>query len=205
MKMGHLSKHRATLRITYLSFLAICVVFPSLLANAQTAFKIGPNPVMTLAGTSTLHNWTMTAHAFTGTATVSLSSSNQLTAVSAFSLQLPVQNLKSESDGMNSNAYEALKSDKNKDIWFKLTSATVTSSGGSKYRIAALGNLTIAGVTKAITLNTTAQVNANGSISCSGSVPILLSNFGIERPSFMLGTMKVGDKMTLTYNLILVK
>ena len=204
MKMEHLSKHRAILHVTYLSVLAICVAFPKL-SNAQTAYQIGPNPLMTLAGTSTLHNWSMAAHAFTGTATVSLSAKNQLSAISALSLVLPVQNLKGESDGMNSNAYEALKSDKNKDIVFKLTSAKITSSGGSKYKIAALGNLTIAGVTKAVTLNTTATVNANGSISCSGSVPVLLSNFGIKAPTFMLGTMKVGDATTLTYSLVLVK
>jgi polyisoprenoid-binding protein YceI len=184
--------------------LAICVAFP-LLSNAQTAYKIGPNPLMTLSGTSTLHKWTMTSHAFSGTATVSLSAKNQLSAITALSLIMPVQNLKGESDGMNKNAYEALKSDKYKDIVFKLTSAKVTSSGGSKYKIAALGNLTIAGVTKAATLSTTATVNANGSISCSGSVPILFSNYGIKPPVLMLGTVKTGDATTLTYRLTLVK
>jgi polyisoprenoid-binding protein YceI len=204
MKMGHLSKYRAILNVTFLSILAFGIAYP-LISDAQTAYKIGPNPVMTLAGTSTIHNWTMTAHSFTGTAKVSISADNQLTSISALSLLLPVQNLKSESDGMNSNAYETLKSDKNKNIVFKLTSATVTALGVSKYKIAALGNLTIAGVTKPVILNTSATMNENGSISCSGTVPVLLSNFGIERPSFMLGTMKVGDAMTLTYNLILVK
>ncbi len=187
-----------------LGTLILCLAF-SHVSHAQTAYKIGPKPVITLAGTSTLHNWSMTATSFTANATMSLSSSNKLSAISALSLTLPVHNLKSESDGMNSNAYESLKADKNPNITFKLTSAKVTSLGGSKYKITSMGNLTIAGVTKAVTLNTSATVNSNGSISCSGTVPILLSNFGIARPSFMLGSMQVGDAMTMTYRLTLVK
>jgi polyisoprenoid-binding protein YceI len=190
--------------ISRLGILILCLAF-SQGSKAQTAYKIGPKPVMTLAGTSTLHNWSMTATSFTANATMSLSSTNKLSGISALSLSLPVHNLKSESDGMNSNAYESLKADKNPNITFKLTSAKVTSSGGSKYKITAMCNLTIAGITKPVTLNTSVTVNSNGSISCSGTLPILLSNFGIARPSFMLGSMKVGDAMTMTYRLTLVK
>ncbi len=190
--------------VILLVILILCIVYSNV-SNAQTSYKIGSNSAMTLAGTSTLHNWTMTANSFTANATMSLSSSKQLSSISALSLSLPVHNLKSESDGMNSNAYESLKADRNPNITFRLTSATVTSSGGSKYKITALGNLMIAGVTKPVTLIVLATVNSNGSISCSGTVPILLSNYGIERPSFMLGTMKVGDALTLTYSLIFVQ
>jgi polyisoprenoid-binding protein YceI len=174
-------------------------------SNAQTIYKIGGKPVMTLYGTSTLHDWTMVAHTFTGDAQFALSADNQLSSFDVLTVILPVHNLKSEHDGMNDNAYEALKADDHKDIVFKLTSAKITSSGGNKYQITALGNLSIAGATKAVTLITNALVNADGSVSCSGSVPIKLSEYNIERPSFMLGTMKVGDAMTLNYALIFVK
>jgi polyisoprenoid-binding protein YceI len=106
---------------------------------------------------------------------------------------------------MNSNAYESLKSDKYPNISFNLKSATVTPSGGNKYQISALGSLSIAGVAKAVTLNATAVVNSDGSVSCSGTMPLKLSDFGIDRPSFMLGTMKVGDALTLNYALVFVK
>lgn len=174
-------------------------------SNAQTAYKVGGKPVMTLYGTSTLHNWTMTANSFTSNAQISLSADNQLTSMSGLTVVLPVHNLKSDHDGMNDNAYEALKADEHKDIVFKLTSAKITSTGGNKYQITAAGNLSIAGATRPITLSTAAQVNADGSVSCSGTVPIKLSEFNIDRPSFMLGTMKVGDAMTLNYALVLVK
>jgi polyisoprenoid-binding protein YceI len=174
--------------------------------QAQTAYKIsGKQSTMTLYGTSTLHNWTMTATVFSADAQFTLSPDNQLSALNALNVVLPVHNLKSESDGMNGNAYDALKADANKNITFQLKSATVTPDGGNKYQISALGSLTIAGVSKAITLNAAVVVNADGSISCSGTVPLKLSDHGIERPSFMLGTMKVGDALTLNYSLIFVK
>lgn len=159
---------------------------------------------MTLYGTSTLHDWNMVAHTFTGTGTFTVAG-NQLTGLSSLTVTLPIHNLKSEHDGMNDNAYDALKADKNPNITFQLKSATITPSGGNKYQIAALGSLTIAGVSKATTLNTVAVLNADGSISCSGSVPLKLSDFNIDRPSFMLGTMKVGDALTLNYALIFVQ
>jgi polyisoprenoid-binding protein YceI len=194
--------------IIYSLLLSCAFASPTMLTSlrAQTAYKASSkSATMTLYGTSTLHDWTMTATVFTADAQFTLTSDNQLTAMNALTVALPVHNLKSEHDGMNDNAYEALKADQNKNITFQLKSATITSSGGNKYQIAALGSLSIAGVSKAVTLNTAAVVNADGSISCAGTVPIKLSNFNIERPSFMLGTMKVGDSLTLNYTLIFVK
>jgi polyisoprenoid-binding protein YceI len=187
------------------SFLLLSfIMVPAL--QAQTAYTVSSKlESMTLYGTSTLHNWTMTSTAYTGNAQFTLTADNHLTALNGLNIDLPVHNLKSESDGMTSNAYDALKADKFKDIVFKLTSATITPSGGNKYQIAALGNLTISGANKAVTLNTTALVNADGSISCSGTVALKFSDFNIERPSFMFGTMSVGDALTLNYSLIFVK
>jgi len=175
------------------------------IASGQTAYKVGGKPVMTLYGTSTLHDWTMIANSYSANAQINLTADNQISAFSALTVVLPVHNLKSEHDGMNDNAYEALKADDHKDIVFKLSDAKIASTGGNKYQITATGTLSIAGATRPITLTTAAIVNSDGSVSCSGSVPIKLSEFNIERPSFMLGTMKVGDALTLNYALIFVK
>ncbi len=189
----------------FLSLVILSFVIASA-GQAQTAYKSSSkSATMTLYGTSTLHDWTMTATVFTCDAQFTLTSDNKLSALNALTVTLPVHNLKSEHDGMSDNAYDALKADKYKNITFQLKSATITPSGGNKYQIAATGNLSIAGATKSVTLNTSAVVNADGSISCAGTVPLKLSEFNIDRPSFMLGTMKVGDALTLNYALIFVK
>jgi polyisoprenoid-binding protein YceI len=169
-------------------------------AFAQANYKSGDKQtVMTLYGTSTLHNWEMKARTFNCDAQFVVTN-NELTGLQALSLTLPVRNLKSEKESMNDNAYEALKEDKYKNIIFKMTSAKVANN-----QITALGNLTIAGVTKPVTLTAATKVNADGSVSCSGQVALKLSDFGIERPSFVFGTMKVGDALTLNYALVFSK
>jgi polyisoprenoid-binding protein YceI len=193
-----------TSRTQLLTMIAMGLLVLATGAFAQTPFKASSKSVMTLNGTSTLHDWTMNARGFTTSALITLGGDNQITAINALNLTLPVTNLKGEKESMNENAWEALNYDDHKNIVFKLTSATVTPAAG-KYNIAAIGNLTISGVTKAITMNVSAQVNADGSITCTGKLPIKLSTFNIERPSFMFGTMSVGDAMTLDYSLVLSK
>ena len=169
-------------------------------AFAQANYKSGgKQTVMTLYGTSTLHNWEMIAHSFNCDAQF-IVTDNQLTGLQSLSLTLPVRNLKSDKESMNDNAYETLKEDKYKNIVFRMTSAKVANN-----QVTALGNLTIAGVTKPVTLTAATKVNSDGSVSCSGQVGLKLSDYGIERPSFMFGTMKVGDALTLNYALVFSK
>lgn len=174
-------------------------------ASAQAIYKANGKSVMTLKGTSTLHDWTMTAKSFSSSGQFTLNPSNQLTAIDNFSLVLPVTNLKSTKESMDENAWEVLNYEDHKNISYKLTSAKVTPGSGNTFKVVAVGNLTISGVTRAITMNVDATVNADGSVTCTGSVPLKLSEFKIERPSFMLGTMKVGDALSLSYNVHFVK
>jgi len=65
--------------------------------------------------------------------------------------------------------------------------------------------LTIAGVTKQVTLQGKITENADGSATITGSRKIKMSEFGITPPSFMLGALKVGDEVTVEYTLKLKK
>jgi polyisoprenoid-binding protein YceI len=193
-----------TLRFTVALMIPALALLLSVQSNAQTNYKNGGKSQMTLKGTSTMHDWTMNARSFTTNAQVTITD-NQLTSINGLTLVLPVQNLKSEKESMDENAYETLNAEKYRDITFKLTSAKVNASGGNKYQIVATGNLTISGVTKSITMNAASQLNADGSLGITGNVPLKLSDFNIERPSFMFGTMKVGNDLSLSYNLTLTK
>jgi polyisoprenoid-binding protein YceI len=173
---------------------------------AQTSYKIGSmETAMTLSGTSTMHDWTMVAHQFTCDASFDVSSQNELRGIKSFALTLPVKNLKAESAGLTKNAYAALKSDKYPNMMFRMSSAKVTSNGNHTGEITAVGTMTISGTSRPVTLRVLSTTNKDGSISCKGSIPLKMSDYGIKRPSFMLGAMEAGDAMTLTYTLMLVK
>ncbi|MFI5201449.1 MAG: YceI family protein [Candidatus Kapaibacterium sp.] len=184
--------------------LALCLAI-SQAAIAQTSYKIGSTSVMNLKGTSSLRNWGMTADNFTGSANFKVDTDDHLVSITGFSLQVPVHNLKSTSRGIEKDAYKALKADKFEYVHFELTSASFIASGYEHYLILLHGNLTMAGVTQATTLHASAAFNPDGTISCSGSLPLSFSKYDMVRPSFFLGAMKVNDAMTLDYSLLMVK
>jgi polyisoprenoid-binding protein YceI len=146
----------------------------------------------------------MSAHTFTGAADFNLSADNQLLSISGFSIRLPVYSLKSDSKETEKGAYKALKADTYPNIDFALTSAQFKPSGSDHYMILLRGNLTMAGVTRVAVLRMSGSIH-DSTISCSGSLPLSFSDFDIQRPSFLMGAMKVNNRMVLNYRLELIK
>lgn len=174
-----------------------------LIPTGQVAMKL--TGTLNLFGTSTLHDWSMSARSLAGNAQFEIGTDGKLRAINALNFILPVKNLKGEKDGLNDNAYEALKTDKYADIRFTMTSSTITPTTGSSYLISAKGNLFIAGVTRPVTMQVSTQLNADGTITCSGTQALKMSEYNIERPSFMFGVMKTGDDLKLNYTLVFVR
>lgn len=159
--------------------------------NGQVPYKISEGSKITVSGTSNLHDWTMLASDFLCNANFKIKSS-QVQDLSSMSFTLPVTNLKSKETLMNTRAYKALKSEQFSNITFKLTSATALQK-----TIKATGNLTIAGVTKEITIQGAYVMNNDDILILTGSEPIKLSDYNMKAPSFMLGALKVGNEVTI--------
>lgn len=167
-------------------------------AQAQS-YKTVAGSSLKVLGTSNLHDWEMVAQNVPAEAQLSFKGS-EVQDITALSISLPVKNLKAKEDLMNSRAYKAMKADKFNTITFKLASAEIAQSTAK-----ATGALTIAGVTKQVTLQGKITENADGSATITGSRKIKMSEFGITPPSFMLGALKVGDEVTVEYTLKLKK
>ncbi|MBX2913824.1 MAG: YceI family protein [Cyclobacteriaceae bacterium] len=164
---------------------------------AQKPYKVSGTPAITIAGTSTMHDWTMTSKQVTAQAQFEVDANGQLSKVNSILVIIPAESLKSGKGAMDKNAYNALKTDKNKDLKFQLTAAAVAGSN-----IEAQGTLTIAGTPKPIDLLVTAQSEANG-IRFQGSKKIKMTEFNVEPPSFMFGSVKTGDEITITFDITL--
>jgi hypothetical protein len=176
---------------------------------AQTNYKLTADKDvnMKLSGTSTLHDWTMNAKTFGGEAQFGFKPGNehQLISLKALTFSLAVLDLKSGESGLDKNAYKALKSDDYKSITYKLSAATITPDKGNKFLIKTRGNLTIAGVTKEVTMDVYGVVNADETISCTGSEKLNMTDYQVKPPKFMLGAMKTGDAITLDFTLVYKK
>lgn len=167
----------------------------SVIAQAQTNYKQIGESYITIAGTSTLHEWTMTTNEPDIKAIFEAGSDGKPTQLKSLSLNVATQTLKSAHKAMDKNAYSALKADKNKAITFYLTTASVQNN-----TIQFTGNLSIAGVTKPLSLESSLVVNADGSLNCTGKKAIKMSDFSVEAPSFMFGSVKTGDDITISFN-----
>lgn len=183
-------------RVTTL-FIAFTIAFLSN-AQAQSTYKVVAGSQIKVAGTSNLHDWIMVANSFTCDATIA----ENVQDVSALSFVLPVKNLKSKENLMDTRAYKSLKAEQHDKITFKLTSATVVPA---QKLIKAVGGLTIGGVTREVPIQVNYVENADGSITCTGSKKIKMSDHKINPPTFMMGALKVGDEVTINLNIKLKK
>jgi polyisoprenoid-binding protein YceI len=186
-----------------------CILGCSTILHAQSVYRLADSKaiVMKLSGTSTLHKWDMNASVFTGHASFVFKpgSEKDLTALKSLTFILAVANLSSGEKGLDKNAYKALKTKQFKTIVYKLASATVSPESGNKYLLKTHGDLSIAGVTKPVMMDVECVVNSDGTITCTGTHQLNMTDYAVKPPKFMLGAMTTGDAITLTFTLVYKK
>ncbi len=160
---------------------------------------------MKVDGTSTLHDWTtpVTKVRAKGDLTVV---GTEIKSVNGIWVQAEAKSIMSDKgESMDEKIYETLDADKNPMITFNMTSMKSIRKEGNDYIIEATGDLTIAGTTKKVDLKVRGVTQANGDVQLSGSTNISLANFGMERPSAMLGMVKAGDMVTVSFTVTMKK
>ena len=172
---------------------------------AQVKYNNKNTASLTISGTSTLHDWDMKSNQGNCDATFSFNSTGALTAITGLSFSTTANALKSGHDAMDKNAYKALKTDKNNSISYAAATGTVTPISTTDFLIKTNGKLTIAGVTLDAEVMATCKMNTDKSITVMGSKKISMKEFSMVPPSFMLGTIKTGNEVTLKFDLTLNK
>lgn len=157
---------------------------------------------ISLTGTSTLHDWEMTAATGKSEAQFTVGADGKITSLSKLSFTLLAKNLKSGHTLMDNNTYKALKTGNNPNISFVLTSATVTSKGANNYLLDCVGTMSIAGTTKQTNLVATATYNpSDKSFTVTGVKKMKMTDYNVKPPTVMLGTIKTGNDISIAYNL----
>ena len=192
------------LKKTFVSVITIAVallVIPQVL-SAQSVYKIaaGKDVNVKVLGSSNVHDWTMTATGIESQGEFKVDD-EQLKSLTAFSFAVEAKSLKSEHESMDNRTYKAMNADKFPKITYRLTSAAISTVAKNKFLIKATGDLTISGASQTVTLLVNATVNADNTITCTGSQKIKLTDYKIQPPSFMLGAMKVANDLTIQFNL----
>jgi polyisoprenoid-binding protein YceI len=182
------------------AILFLTLVCP-MVASAQKVFTTCEDGLIKIEGTSTMHDWDMTTGSIAGTAAFVLEG-NAIRDINSLSITLAAESLKSGKAAMDKNAYKALKTDRHRDIAFVLTDVKRIEKSGGTYTITCQGNLTIAGTTKPIQLTANAVVKGNGKIECSGEYALKMTDYNVEPPSFMFGSVKTGDDLLVKFSVV---
>jgi polyisoprenoid-binding protein YceI len=181
------------LRALSLSVLAVTLALAGWTAMERFTFQ--PNSLITVEGTSTVHDWECTASQFTGTLDGATSPS-ALTGITGLAVTVPINALDCDNGTMNGKLREALGSSA---IRFTLSNARVGNVNGGRFGVEANGQLTIHGTTRAQRIQAQGQALGNGLYRFTGSVPITMSQFGIQPPTAMMGTLRTGDRVTVNF------
>ncbi|WP_224997215.1 YceI family protein [Cesiribacter sp. SM1] len=167
---------------------------------AQESYKISPKSTVKVDGTSTMHDWSMQSSSVQGTVVLD-QQGGKINNIKQANLKLAAESLKSGKDAMDKNAYKALNTGKHKDISFVLTGIKSVEQQNGATKIIALGTVTIAGKSKAETIELIGRADSKGAISFQGSKAIKMSEYGVEPPSFMFGSVTTGDAITINFNI----
>jgi polyisoprenoid-binding protein YceI len=98
--------------------------------------------------------------------------------------------------------FKTLKADKYPEIRYQLSTyqiAGAATDDGMTFQ--AIGTLTIAGQQKTIEMLVKTDRGAGANATATGTQSLLMTDFGIKPPVFMLGTLKTGNKITVSFKL----
>lgn len=173
-------------------------------ASAQAKFSAtAVNTSVT--GTSTLHDWEMKSAAANCAVTATVDANGNITAINGMKFTISAKSLKSGKGAMDKNAYKALKSDTHPNIIAELKNAKVSTKDNVNFTVNANVSLNIAGKTKNTDMVVTMKkVNAN-TYSVSTKKKIAMSEYGVEPPSFMMGTVTTGNDVNIAFNFNITK
>ena len=171
------------------------ILFPGLLGAQE--YILYNRIDMEVAGTSTLHDWEMVSEEARGRANFILEN-KQLKEIKDLSFSLETETLKSGKGPMDKICYESMKTKKHKNITFQLLGVNSIKQSANGYTILARGNLQIAGVKKTVVMNVKAII-VNGTIEFIGSYKMKMTDYDIDPPTALFGTIKTGNDLDISF------
>ena len=153
---------------------------------------------VTIAGTSNVHDWTCSTSTIAAAIMVPQAAPSELGKnVESINVTIPVKSLDCGKGQMTSNLVKAMHADQHPTIAYRMGSYSARPAAAG-YQAAVKGSLTINGVTRPVTMNTTARPDGKGSVRVDGSTSFSTRDFGIEPVKAMLGAIRTGERVTIT-------
>ena len=189
--------------------LALAMLLPALTAATRLGapLDLQPESRLWVAGTSTVRSFQCQAGAFDakvesgGADAVAAVLAGQK-AVSTVEVTVPAEKLDCRNGTMNEHLRKAIKAKEFPTVVFRASSYDLARVSDS-VAVTLNGSLTLGGVEKPITVKAFAKSGDNGTLIVSGTREVRMTEFGLKPPTLMLGTMKVDEKITVGFDVVL--
>lgn len=179
-------------------FLGSLLAAPALIAAGMPLLSFQPQSRVWVEGTSTVRAYRCESTSVTGSAQATSAQLADLATVPRAEVSIPVASLDCRNGTMNGHMRKALKAEQNPTIRLRTGSVQVSPSGAAKIS----GDLTIAGQTRPVSIDGTAT-SEDGKVRVRGSKRLVMTDFGVQPPTLMMGTMKVAAPVTIGFDVVL--
>ena len=174
--------------------------------TAPVAYTFHEDSEMTIYGSSNVRDWTMDVLEIDGQVTVQPAADDGLPTVERLLVEVPIDSVLSERGSQNEKAHKALHKNTQPTIYFRAESIDVSAGGAtdSTFSVTAQGELMMAGERHTVDLQAEGMRLANGAYRFQGEHNMLLSDFNIERPTALLGALRVADEIRIAFDVTIV-
>jgi polyisoprenoid-binding protein YceI len=194
---------RAQVQATLVMLLPVLAAAP----RRDAALDLQPESRLWVAGTSTVRAFQCQAGTFD--AKIESSGADAVAAVlagekavSTIEVTVPAEKLDCRNGTMNEHMRKALKAKEFPTVVFRAASYDLSRTGES-VAVTLNGSLTLGGLEKPITVKAQAKPGPDGTLIVSGTREVRMTEFGLKPPTLMLGTMKVDEKITVGFEVVL--
>ena len=190
-----------------LATLAIGIGTTAAAAQGPSAIRLRlePGSELTVEGTSTLHAFHCQTTKINAYIDVDPGYTKDLTKLTkpivSVKVNIPIRTLTCGNGQMDQNLYKTLNADKNPLIQYTMSGYDLLNGTATGFAANTKGTLTVSGRDKAVDMKINASQLTEGKATAIGEEALLMTDFGIKPPAFMLGTLKVGNEIKVKFNL----
>ncbi|MBU2929477.1 YceI family protein [Winogradskyella psychrotolerans] len=180
----------------------LCSLLSFQVASSQNYSLNNSSSVLEVHGTSSLHDWVLETEKQSGKIVITNSAELE---IGSLNISVQAESLKSGKSSMDKNTYKALNTDDHKTMDFTLSSVkSVEKLSDNSFKVSASGKMTISGVTKTISVDMTVKLEGD-KVSLNGEKSFKMTDFGIDPPKALLGTIKTGDAIKIVFKSVFNK
>ncbi len=154
-----------------------------------------------VTGTSTLHDWELRSSTLMSEVIFNTGDGETIESLGSVMLIVEASTLESDRSRLENLAHEEMDAGNHPEITFRSTGNGTIQRDGDSYQVTAPGDLTIAGVTRQVSVEATCINTTDELLVCTGARDLLMTDFGIDPPTLMLGAIRTADEVTVEFRM----